>query len=135
MPICNRCQEDLPNEYFSVKNKRTTKLQPYCKICQNKYSAAHYKANKQNYIDRKRKRVANLANILNEYKEQKGCKYCSEKTACCLDFHHLRDKISTVSLLKSFGATNKMWSEIEKCDVVCSNCHRKIHAGLIIAKG
>ena len=41
-----------------------------------------------------------------------------------LDFDHLRDKVADVSAM-----LNRRWpvilAEIEKCDVVCANCHRR----------
>lgn len=58
------------------------------------------------------------------------CAHCSEMHFACLDFHH-RDpatKEHNVSLMMS-----KSWSlerlqlEVAKCDVLCSNCHRKLH--------
>lgn len=63
-------------------------------------------------------------------KTQKGCSYCGEKHYSCLDFHHVKGtKIDTIGQM----TRNKKYSfedlqtEIEKCVVVCSNCHRKIH--------
>lgn len=54
---------------------------------------------------------------------------CGEDDPRCLDFHH-RDPDT-----KSFGvagfrgsALGPLQREIEKCDVLCANCHRKLHA-------
>jgi hypothetical protein len=64
---------------------------------------------------------------LNEYKSSHGCCICSEKDPRCLDFHHKEgsNKVMTVSQMCSFGK-EKLFSEIEKCVIVCSNCHRKL---------
>lgn len=54
---------------------------------------------------------------------------CGESNLCCLDFHHLRDKIVDVSEMirdKKYTLQN-VKDEIEKCRIVCSNCHRKLH--------
>jgi hypothetical protein len=43
-----------------------------------------------------------------------------------MDFDH-RDgerKLQLVGRLFASGALNKALAEVEKCDVVCSNCHR-----------
>jgi len=43
-----------------------------------------------------------------------------------MDFDH-RDgatKIAEISNLAHSGSTKKLLVEIEKCDLVCSNCHR-----------
>lgn len=57
------------------------------------------------------------------------CGYDKEVSA--LQFHHRDPKT------KSFGIAQKMYStkiallkkELEKCDLICANCHFEIHAG------
>lgn len=71
-----------------------------------------------------KKKVARVAEI----KHIRGCMVCDESDARCLDFHH-RDpehKIDNVSHLAYSATWDKVLAEIEKCDVLCSNCHRKI---------
>jgi hypothetical protein len=61
-----------------------------------------------------------------------GCILCGETESACLDFHHCRGT-------KSFQLALNAWSrspaaiqaEREKCIVLCANCHRKVHAGLV----
>jgi hypothetical protein len=56
------------------------------------------------------------------------CGYCDPRA---LDFHHrvADDKEHGVSRLLSKDMPEAtIWSEIEKCDVLCSNCHRVYHA-------
>jgi predicted HNH restriction endonuclease len=63
-----------------------------------------------------------------EYKAKKGCS-CGESRSACLDFHH-RDpstKVASISKLLVLGRLKDLWEEIEKCDVLCANCHRKSH--------
>lgn len=49
-----------------------------------------------------------------------------------LDFHHLdpTEKDKNVGDLMSFS-TQKLKEEIRKCVVLCANCHRMVHAGLL----
>jgi hypothetical protein len=58
----------------------------------------------------------------------RGCKVCGEKDPRCLDFHH---RIPVTKTFQIATDTHKTWgivlSEVEKCDVLCSNCHRKTH--------
>lgn len=56
-----------------------------------------------------------------------GCWYCRENDVCCMEFHHLFGKDGEVS---RFLNPQKIRQEISKYIVVCSNCHKKIHAGL-----
>jgi hypothetical protein len=62
------------------------------------------------------------------YKEKMGCHDCKVKYPhYILEFDH-RDgklKIDNVNrVLKRFGR-DAAWEEARKCDVVCSNCHKR----------
>ena len=63
---------------------------------------------------------------IREYKEQQGCLDCNQKFPhYVLEFDH-RDpstKINTVSRMARGSTWQQTWEEIQKCDVVCSNCH------------
>ena len=66
---------------------------------------------------------------VNSYKLKKGCAHCGyNKEAVALDFHHedRKDKIINVSAhwKTSWRQYQKMKKEIEKCIVLCANCHR-----------
>lgn len=63
-------------------------------------------------------------------REAGGCMRCGESDPACLDFHHRRDveKEMNVSKLISYGhARERLLEEIEKCEILCANCHRKEH--------
>lgn len=63
---------------------------------------------------------------------KKPCVVCGEDDPVCIDFHHRnpKDKKYAISCMYSLNE-EKIRKEIEKCVCVCSNCHRKIHAGKI----
>lgn len=65
------------------------------------------------------------------YKERRGCAECGNRTATALDFHHTdpRTKTKSVSQLITDGCTVQcLLREIKLCEIVCANCHRKLHA-------
>jgi hypothetical protein len=68
------------------------------------------------------------------FKENSKCVTCPEKDPIVLEFHHRdpKTKSDAVSSLVHRGAS---WvivlKEINKCDVLCSNCHKKVHAGVL----
>lgn len=64
----------------------------------------------------------------NEIKEYYGCSVCKESCIACLDFHHLYSKTHGVTCLMTW---TKLFNEMQKCIVLCCNCHRKVHVGLI----
>ncbi len=62
------------------------------------------------------------------------CISCGESDPVVIDFHHLNEnkKEHGISkLVQSSGSISKIKSEIDKCVCLCSNCHRKVHAGTL----
>jgi len=54
------------------------------------------------------------------------CADCGESDIVVLEFDHQRDKVADVSLLARDGySLDKIKREIDKCEVVCANCHRR----------
>lgn len=63
------------------------------------------------------------------YKADRGCRHCSVSDPRCLQFHHVGDdKTAAVSQMisDSYPVADVM-TEIEKCVVLCANCHRMEH--------
>jgi hypothetical protein len=68
------------------------------------------------------------AKIISEYKIK--CSRCPENHPAALDFHHRnpKEKLTNIAFISSLGwSKENLIKEIEKCDVICSNCHRKLH--------
>lgn len=59
-----------------------------------------------------------------------SCTKCGENHQGCLDFHH-RDpstKEDTIGrMLGTLKSKESILEEIKKCEVLCANCHRKLH--------
>ena len=85
--------------------------------------------NSQKVIDYRRRRKTNLIKVCGA-----KCNICGyNKTQDALDFHHL-NKDEKKYTIGSKGVCHDLstdLSEIKKCILVCANCHREIHAGLI----
>ena len=66
-----------------------------------------------------------------EYKARLVCKCCPEKHFACLEFHHEdEDKFKSIGRMVGEGySIARLLEEIEKCTVLCANCHRKLHWG------
>jgi hypothetical protein len=55
---------------------------------------------------------------------------CGESDIVCMDFHHRNpdEKDSTIGKMVNDGfGIEAILAEISKCDILCSNCHRKLH--------
>jgi len=82
---------------------------------------------KQKTKDRTNRNRTILKRKLWKYKEEKGCMDCGEKYPhWILDFDHKPEFEKTggpTEILHKYG-WDKAIKEVEKCDVVCANCHR-----------
>lgn len=93
-------------------------------------SAAHYRKYKKSYNARsKKQREEGKAFVLGIFKAT-GCTKCTEKEPAALDFHHTGKKDAPVSQMYAYNR-KRLVKEISRCVVLCSNCHRKHHAGLL----
>lgn len=135
---CSCCQLIKETTEFNFKSKKKNTFHSSCKKCQAEYHKKHYQENKAVYT--RKRRVNNRKyrikgrQFIDDYKRSKGCNFCNENTPCCLDFHHIdpTQKTNNISKMKSNArAIHIIEKEINKCIVVCSNCHRKLHAGLL----
>lgn len=124
--ICSKCKEDLPVEQFSTKKG---KLQSYCKSCHKEYRQQHYIDNKQKYIDKAAQYRKEFYKWFEELKKTLKCQSCGEDRYWVLDFHHIdsQTKDNEVSNLVNTCSKTKVLEEIDKCKVLCSNCHRDLH--------
>lgn len=129
--LCPKCKEDKPLNAFAKNKKRSDGLQVHCRLCKKLSDAKHYQENKSAQMERNRINRAKFYEEIAAYKKSKGCKFCEESEPCCLDFHHRSGKEKDGTIGKMMYNLNKklVWKEIAKCEVVCANCHRKLHAG------
>lgn len=115
MKQCSDCREFKPTTEFYWKNKEHTVLNSKCKHCSNK-----------RMTELRRERYERIQ----EYKTHKGCKVCGETRHWVLDLHH-RDEDTKEYTISNMLRKNMSWEnileELEKCDVLCANCHRDWH--------
>jgi hypothetical protein len=68
--------------------------------------------------------------VYEQKQRSEGCANCSEADPACLDYHHREDaeKEMTVSEMVTYGySKEKLRAEMDKCVILCANCHRKEH--------
>jgi len=110
MKICIRCNEEKDLSNF---HKKGSYYYGECKICMNSRNAARMMKNKMKII---------------KYKGGE-CKLCGySKNPKALEFHH-RDPAKKDFSISSFKNSNikKLKKEADKCDLLCSNCHKEVH--------
>ncbi len=87
----------------------------------------HYHENRQYYIEKAYKKRESLRKYVYELKDKTPCADCGVRYPHYVtDFDHIGEieKIDTISRLINSGSYKKVTAEIEKCELVCSNCHR-----------
>ena len=113
--MLKECPKHGMTEYIVMSNGNTK-----CKKCRNEA------------VKNKRKK---LRLELIEYKGGKCeiCGYC--KCYDALEFHHKNPEE------KEFGISNgntvsieKLKKEVDKCSLLCANCHREVHANINLLK-
>lgn len=114
--ICHSCKEKkLKSEFYSRSDRREG-CQPYCKKCSNKFFI-------ERWIERKIWAI--------EYKGGK-CVDCEASYPSfpyvIFDFHHLDPSKKDMNWSKiRLTSIQKMKDELDKCVLLCSNCHRVRH--------
>jgi transcription elongation factor Elf1 len=124
-PKCNKEKE------LSEFNKNKDRSSSWCKICIRERSQLYY----QNNTDKVKAKVKAIQKSrrdwFNDLKKDLKCVKCGEDHISCLDFHHLdpskKDLGIAESVTRNLVNFDLILKEIEKCIVVCKNCHAKIH--------
>ena len=79
-------------------------------------------------VSKRRKKIKEMAI---EYKGGKCCICGYNKCNSALDFHHTNgDKQFGLSVRGLTRSWDKTKTELDKCILVCANCHREIHEGI-----
>lgn len=120
---CNICGKDKPLDNFYSNGftpNGTQKYKAACSICETKKRAANFYSYVVEYLS-----ISN--------KEYKCCKCGYTNIFGSLDFHHRDPKekdfeLSQVYKTLSFDKfIEEVAPEIDKCDILCPNCHRLEH--------
>lgn len=109
------------------------------KICSKHGETLHFRDSSGRWRCRKcrveavQRRRSKIKEMAVQYKGGRCCICGYKKFIGALEFHHLNPKEKDFSI--SLKGYTKGWgtvkAELDKCILVCANCHREIHAGLI----
>lgn len=127
--ICNKCKESKRIVEFDV-NLQSKRGRAYtCKVCRN-YTRRNNKDQQKRDVIKAQKQRKDRQDFINSFKAS-GCSVCGyKKCLYALTFHHIdpASKIDTVANMACNSSSfEKIKTEIDKCIVLCQNCHHEIH--------
>ena len=129
MKTCTRCETEKELTEFRKDSKRPDGLQIYCKACAKHFDDQRYGRHSERHKDVVRARKKRVREFVVNYLLEHPCVDCGEDDPVVLDFDHLSDKTKNVATMVQDGCSNEtLMREISKCEVRCSNCHRRITA-------
>jgi DNA-directed RNA polymerase subunit RPC12/RpoP len=104
---CKTCGVEGQENFYSHKYK--------CKKCWNQYT---YQRNIQKFVD-----------YLTEFRQGIKCERCGyDKGFWGLAFHHRDSSQKEFGLDRNRGKNKEvLYKELDKCDVLCHNCHAEVH--------
>lgn len=128
---CSRCPENGPQSIRSFgKSKRSPDgHRPECKACRTIDSAKYYRNLDEAQKTRIKKQLdnhlaINRSEILKRFAT--GCSDCDERDIKVLEFDHVKGtKAGNIATLMRSGSLRRLMIELDKCEVVCANCHRR----------
>jgi len=88
----------------------------------------HYQDNKSRYLDNQKRKRDKNKQFIAEYKKNKSCA-CGESHPACLEFHHTDSTKKDIQISRAMydWGLKRLIEEVEKCELLCANCHRKVH--------
>lgn len=162
MPICKGCTNNFPNRIIIDNKERLLHKRAYCLICspfgtrkkcRPQQQMGVFKCNtcNANYMYNVKKKNTSYASttrcgpcIRKEQRHKRklkmiaykggSCKLCGyNKNIKALVFHHLDPHKKDFNISgNSMLAWHKIEKELDKCVLLCHNCHTEVHDGTLL---
>ncbi len=124
------CKVEKPLSEYHPNKACTLGVVGTCKPCSNQRVSSWYAANRSRRQDAANKRNRERKAMAVEHFGSKCLDCGNSYPQCVYEFHHLdptqKDWNPSQSLAHSL---ERMWSELSKCVMLCSNCHKIRHFG------
>jgi hypothetical protein len=126
MKTCSLCGIEKPRYEYTKKRRNSDGLMAMCRECSLPRRREQYEANPQNQRDAVNERRAEVRERIATYKIENPCTDCGKHyPSYVMDFDHVRgEKRAGVAQLTTHS-WDVIQAEIDKCDLVCANCHRE----------
>jgi len=115
LKTCKSCNQSFPESKFKFRSGKGRQA-----------GQRHSMCNRCLYVKYTRPSMERKLKMIHEYQLKMGCADCGyKKHPAALEFDHLPGTEKLFNIGEEIGnrSVESIWSEIEKCEVVCANCH------------
>ena len=128
---CVTCLQEKDETEFNWRYKALGIRHKTCGECHHRHQNNWYQSHKDQHLEnvheRKRRVRDEAREYVWKYLSVHPCQNCGESDPVVLEFHHRGGKDKAVSEMVAGGyPIHTIQAEIDKCDVLCANCHRKL---------
>jgi len=126
---CGKCHELKETSQFSVNKNRKRGFHLWCRECVKIYDHNRHKNLRTKILKQKKDWREKTRSWYISYKKTLKCEKCGDNRWYVLTFHHT-DKVlkeGEISVMSNRSSLETLKREIDKCKVLCSNCHLEEH--------
>lgn len=121
MKRCSKCSVVKPESDFHLKLGRPRSA---CKDCCAQYRKVYYQKNRDRYIYQAAVAKQRYREEYYVWLSSQKCVDCGNDDPRVLEQDHQDDKVYAISKKVGWVPLRTLLPELEKCEVVCCNCHR-----------
>lgn len=135
MRVCTNCLTSKNEDEYYFKNRADHRLHAICKQCYAERRKLTFKIHYEKYGDEYRKRALVRKHVIKsirrkqllKYLTGKSCVTCGNKDIRVLDFDHINKNAKSFGIARALNdgiSWENILAEINKCQILCANCHR-----------
>ena len=122
--ICKTCDVEKPLSLFGHEKTCKWGYGHRCQTCKTIANQKYYRLK-----EKPRHKSYNLE-WYRKIRADAGCSNCNEDDPVALHAHHIDDSVKQFGISSNLGKPKAILiDELNKCTILCANCHAKAHAG------
>lgn len=129
MKRCRRCGEYKGGEAFARNKRKADGLNDRCRECFREIYELDREARLAKMAVRRSVARGAARQWVAEYLRTHECVDCGTSDLRCLEFDHRQDEVKRWEISRMVGGAYNVEAiagEVAKCDVRCTNCHRRV---------
>ena len=125
---CTKCKEV---QHIDMFHRDGTRRKSRCKGCRKEEAVMYWRTHphvRERHLQKQKARRNANGKFVHEYKLKHPCMECGEADPIVLEFDHRDPKIKCFAISQGCAdqrSIEPLKAEMDKCDVLCANCHRR----------